>query len=241
MGPERVEPNAPERQETSSGVIQKLWQTLNPRQRLEGRLAMNDGERALLDRATGKGSTDERISTPLLPETEIPTALLDAIKDMPLERKTWLGSWEMEAVHSEGIRNVGDVLVLGEGDLKSTRGHYASYVHPILKRTIRFLLETTHPEFTSQITHANRLFPELNLSQAELAMLGPIPLKELKLSARPYIALVRGGMGALCQLLESTDGELMLIRNFGESALNEVKSKLLVYLDKHVTIPNPEV
>ncbi len=54
-----------------------------------------------------------------------------------------------------------------------------------------------------------------------------ITLDDLKLSVRTLNALKRANINSIAQVLETSDGELMSLRNFGQKSLDELKAALI--------------
>jgi len=80
------------------------------------------------------------------------------------------------------------------------------------------------------------LFMEQNMVEERETIFAPVepekeaslnsPIEDLELSVRSYNCLKRQGIDSLDQLLESSEVDLMNIRNFGSKSIEEIKEKL---------------
>ncbi len=80
------------------------------------------------------------------------------------------------------------------------------------------------------------LFMEQNMMEERETIFAPVeaeveatlnsPIEDLELSVRSYNCLKRQGIDTLDQLLESSEIDLMNIRNFGSKSIEEIKEKL---------------
>lgn len=223
-----------EREQTSINqeeLVRKLWSSMGTGQRLSVIDQMDEKERAYLDQLFPEKPLAGR-RVPLFPAIEIPAGLLEKVKDQTIYSLSGLHS-DPERIKATGILNVTQAMGLSFDGMHHLLGHYYLYATR-LRQAIRFQLETLYPELALQITHANLIFPDLNVSQTILLDIGKRGIEELGLRTRPKNALKFSGVFLICQLMEMTDSELSIIRNIGSKSFDEIKSGLRKYVEQRM-------
>jgi DNA-directed RNA polymerase subunit alpha len=122
-----------------------------------------------------------------------------------------------------GIETLGDLTAISEHDLLSSKNFGETSL-----REIRDILKTrglSIGQFAARSSLAAPLFSPETVSPQEQAVI-EAPVGDLNLSVRARKCLSRLGLVTIGELLSKTPDELLSVRNFGVTSLNEVRAKL---------------
>jgi DNA-directed RNA polymerase subunit alpha len=122
-----------------------------------------------------------------------------------------------------GIETLGDLTAISEHDLLASKNFGETSL-----REIRDILKTrglSIGQFASRSPLAAPIFTPETVSPQEQAVL-EAPVGDLNLSVRARKCLSRLGLVTIGELMSKTADELLSVRNFGVTSLNEVRAKL---------------
>jgi DNA-directed RNA polymerase subunit alpha len=122
-----------------------------------------------------------------------------------------------------GIETLGDLTAISEHDLLSSKNFGETSL-----REIRDILKTrglSIGQFAARSPLSAPLFSPETVSPQEQAVI-EAPVGDLNLSVRARKCLSRLGLVTIGELLSKTADELLSVRNFGVTSLNEVRAKL---------------
>jgi len=139
-----------------------------------------------------------------------------------------IGDFELSArsrncLERAGIDTLGDLTTISEQDLLSSKNFGETSL-----REIRDILKSrglSIGQFASRSPLAAPVFVPETLSPQEQAVL-ETPVGDLNLSVRARKCLARLGLVSIGELVSKTADELLSVRNFGVTSLNEVRAKL---------------
>jgi DNA-directed RNA polymerase subunit alpha len=139
-----------------------------------------------------------------------------------------IGDFELSArsrncLERAGIESLGDLTAISEHDLLSSKNFGETSL-----REIRDILKTrglSIGQFASRSPMAAPIFAPETVSPQEQAVL-EAPVGDLNLSVRARKCLSRLGLVSIGELVSKTADELLSVRNFGVTSLNEVRAKL---------------
>ncbi len=139
-----------------------------------------------------------------------------------------IGDFELSArsrncLERAGIETLGDLTMISEHDLLSSKNFGETSL-----REIREILKSrglSIGQFASRSPLAAPVFHVEPVSPQEQAAL-ETPVSELNLSVRARKCLSRLGIVTVGELIVKTADELLSVRNFGVTSLNEVRAKL---------------
>jgi DNA-directed RNA polymerase subunit alpha len=139
-----------------------------------------------------------------------------------------IGDFELSArsrncLERAGIESLGDLTAISEHDLLSSKNFGETSL-----REIRDILKTrglSIGQFASRSPMAAPIFAPETVSPQEQAVL-EAPVGDLNLSVRARKCLSRLGLVSIGELASKTADELLSVRNFGVTSLNEVRAKL---------------
>jgi DNA-directed RNA polymerase subunit alpha len=122
-----------------------------------------------------------------------------------------------------GIETLGDLTAISEHDLLASKNFGETSL-----REIRDILKTrglSIGQFAARSPLAAPIFTPEAVSPQEQAVL-EAPVGDLNLSVRARKCLSRLGLVSIGELVSKTADELLSVRNFGVTSLNEVRAKL---------------
>ena len=139
-----------------------------------------------------------------------------------------IGDFELSArsrncLERAGIDTLGDLTTISEHDLLSSKNFGETSL-----REIREILKSRGlaiGQFASRSPLAAPVFHPETVSPQEQAVL-EMPVGDLNLSVRARKCLSRLGLVSIADLTAKTADELLSVRNFGVTSLNEVRAKL---------------
>ena len=139
-----------------------------------------------------------------------------------------IGDFELSArsrncLERAGIETLGDLTAISEHELLSSKNFGETSL-----REIRDILKSrglSIGQFATRSPLAAPIFTPETVSPQEQAML-EAPVGDLNLSVRARKCLSRLGLVSIGELLSKTADELLSVRNFGVTSLNEVRAKL---------------
>lgn len=139
-----------------------------------------------------------------------------------------IGDFELSArsrncLERAGIETLGDLTAISEHDLLSSKNFGETSL-----REIRDILKSrglSIGQFASRSPLAAPIFAPETVSPQEQAVL-EAPVGDLNLSVRARKCLSRLGLVSIGELVSKTADELLSVRNFGVTSLNEVRAKL---------------
>lgn len=139
-----------------------------------------------------------------------------------------IGDFELSArsrncLERAGIETLGDLTMVSEHDLLNSKNFGETSL-----REIREILKSRGlviGQFVSRSVLTNPLFQPDVISPQEVAVLRT-PISDLKLSVRARKCVSRLGLLTLGELVAKSADELLSVRNFGVTSLNEVRAKL---------------
>jgi DNA-directed RNA polymerase subunit alpha len=139
-----------------------------------------------------------------------------------------IGDFELSArsrncLERAGIDTLGDLTTISEHDLLSSKNFGETSL-----REIREILKSRGlaiGQFASRSPLAQPVFHPETISPQEQAVL-EMPVGDLNLSVRARKCLSRLGLVSIADLTAKTADELLSVRNFGVTSLNEVRAKL---------------
>jgi DNA-directed RNA polymerase subunit alpha len=139
-----------------------------------------------------------------------------------------IGDFELSArsrncLERAGIETLGDLTAISEHDLLSSKNFGETSL-----REIREILKSrglSIGQFATRSALAAPLFAPETVSPQEQAII-EAPVGDLNLSVRARKCLSRLGLVTIGELLSKTADELLSVRNFGVTSLNEVRAKL---------------
>jgi DNA-directed RNA polymerase subunit alpha len=139
-----------------------------------------------------------------------------------------IGDFELSArsrncLERAGIETLGDLTAISEHDLLSSKNFGETSL-----REIRDILKTrglSIGQFASRSPLSAPIYTPEAVSPQEQAIL-EAPVGDLNLSVRARKCLSRLNLVSIGELLSKTADELLSVRNFGVTSLNEVRAKL---------------
>ncbi|HEV7999715.1 MAG TPA: DNA-directed RNA polymerase subunit alpha C-terminal domain-containing protein [Planctomycetaceae bacterium] len=139
-----------------------------------------------------------------------------------------IGDFELSArsrncLERAGIETLGDLTAISEHDLLSSKNFGETSL-----REIRDILKTrglSIGQFAARSPLTTPLFTPEAVSPQEQAII-EAPVGDLNLSVRARKCISRLGLVTIGELLAKTADELLSVRNFGVTSLNEVRAKL---------------
>ncbi|HUE13203.1 MAG TPA: DNA-directed RNA polymerase subunit alpha C-terminal domain-containing protein, partial [Planctomycetaceae bacterium] len=139
-----------------------------------------------------------------------------------------IGDFELSArsrncLERAGIDTLGDLTAISEHDLLSSKNFGETSL-----REIREILKSRGlaiGQFASRSPLVAPVFHPETISAQEQALL-ETPVGDLNLSVRARKCLSRLGLVTVADLVAKTADELLSVRNFGVTSLNEVRAKL---------------
>jgi DNA-directed RNA polymerase subunit alpha len=139
-----------------------------------------------------------------------------------------IGDFELSArsrncLERAGIETLGDLTAISEHDLLSSKNFGETSL-----REIRDILKTrglSIGQFASRSPLSAPIYTPETVSPQEQAIL-EAPVGDLNLSVRARKCLSRLNLVSIGELLSKTADELLSVRNFGVTSLNEVRAKL---------------
>ena len=147
---------------------------------------------------------------------------LDQIMQIPISDFE-LSARSRNCLERAGIYTLGDLACTTEQDLLGGKNFGETSL-----QEIREILETRGlriGQFASQAPPSAPVYNAEELSPQERALI-EAPVTDLNLSVRSRKCLARLGIVALGDLMSRSADELMAVRNFGVTSLNEIRAKL---------------
>lgn len=146
-----------------------------------------------------------------------------AMLDMPISDFE-LSVRSRNCLRQMNIRTLGDLLKTSESELLSYKNFGETSLHEIktmlAQKSLRLgqALQATDP--------AAALFRSVTPETGEAPLPTSRPIAELELSVRSRKALQRLGVTMISELTQRSEAELMAVKNFGQTSLDEIKKQL---------------
>ena len=126
-----------------------------------------------------------------------------------------------------GVRTLGDLVQRTEQELLSYKNFGETSLQEIkdilAKKGLRLRMGREEVSLDDQ---ARTILEGIGVGEADRRKLAAKPLSELELSVRSRHCMTVLGLKTVGDLIQRTEAELMTIKNFGQTSLNEVKQKL---------------
>ena len=152
--------------------------------------------------------------------TEKHNALLDTpVTDFELSVRT------RNALRKMDIRTLGDLLKVTEAEMRSYRNFGDASLEEIKRMLAQKGLRLGEAVEQQQEAVKEQVFEQLRESGNDADLLGR-PVADLNLSVRARKALSLLNVHLIGDLLMKTEAELMGVKNFGSTSLDEIKEKL---------------
>lgn len=147
---------------------------------------------------------------------------LDQVMQLPITDFE-LSARSRNCLERAGIQTLGDLTRVNEPELLAGRNFGETSLHEI--REILDAHGLRIGQFAPQARKQPPAFEPEELTPQERAMVER-PVTDLNLSVRARKCLARLGINTMGELVSKTADELMSVRNFGVTSLNEIRSKL---------------
>lgn len=129
------------------------------------------------------------------------------------------------ALRKMNIRTLGDLLKVTEAELRSFKNFGDSSIEEIKAMLAQKGLRLGESVEQHQEEVKAKVYEELTSSGGDAAQLGR-PIADLELSVRSRKALSLLGVQSIGDLVMKTEAELMGVKNFGSTSLDEIKIRL---------------